>query len=63
MPALREMPGPGCVVPFDDVIDALRELDGKRDDVGGVEGAQRRRRDRHRGGDSEDGPMGSGNWF
>jgi hypothetical protein len=57
------MPGPGCVVPFDDVIDALRELDGKRDDVGGVEGAQRRRRDRHRGGDSEDGPMGSGNWF
>jgi hypothetical protein len=63
MPALRQMPGSGCVVRFDDVIDALRDLDGKPDDIGGVERGQRRRRDRRRGGDSEDGPTGSGNWF
>jgi hypothetical protein len=49
-----------CIVRFDDVIDALRELDGKPDSV---EGIQRRRRDRRRGGDSEDGPTGRGNWF
>ena len=60
MPALRQMPGSGCIVRFDDVIDALRELDGKPDSV---EGIQRRRRDRRRGGDSEDGPTGRGNWF
>jgi hypothetical protein len=47
MPALRQMPGSGCIVRFDDVIDALRELDGKPDSV---EGIQRRRRDRRRGG-------------
>jgi hypothetical protein len=63
MPALREIPGSGCVVRFDDVIDALRELDGKPDDFGGVEGTRRGRRDRHRGGDPEDGSTGSGNWF
>jgi hypothetical protein len=63
MPALRQMPGSGCVVGFDDVIDALRELDGKPNDIGGVEGAQQRRRDRRRGGDSEGGSTGSGNWF
>ena len=60
MPALRQTPGSGCIVRFDDVIDALRELDGKPDSV---EGIQRRRRDRRRGGDSEDGPTGRGNWF
>jgi hypothetical protein len=60
MPALRQMPGSGCIVRFDDVIDALRDLDGKPDSV---EGIQRRRRDRRRGGDSEDGPTGRGNWF
>ena len=60
MPALRQMPDSGCIVRFDDVIDALRELDGKPDSV---EGIQRRRRDRRRGGDSEDGPTGRGNWF
>jgi hypothetical protein len=60
MPALRQMPGSGCIVRFDDVIEALRELDGKPDSV---EGIQRRRRDRRRGGDSEDGPTGRGNWF
>ena len=49
-----------CIVRFDDVIDALRELDGKPDSV---EGIQRRRRDRRRGGDSEDGPTGCDNWF
>ena len=49
-----------CIVRFDDVIDALRELDGKPDSV---EGIRRRRRDRRRGGDSEDGPTGRGNWF
>jgi len=54
------MPGSGCIVRFDDVIDALRELDGKPDSV---EGIQRRRRDRRRGGDSEDGPTGRGSWF
>ena len=60
MPALRQMRDSGCIVRFDDVIDALRELDGKPDSV---EGIQRRRRDRRRGGDSEDGPTGRGNWF
>jgi hypothetical protein len=60
MPALRQMPDSGCIVRFDDVIEALRELDGKPDSV---EGIQRRRRDRRRGGDSEDGPTGRGNWF
>jgi len=63
MPALREVPGSGCAVPLDGVIDALRKLDSKPDDIDGVEGTRRRRRDRHRGGDPEDGLTGSGNWF
>jgi len=62
VPALRQMPGSGVVVRFDDVIDALRELDENPDAIGGA-GAQRKRRDRHFGGGSEDGCTGSGNWF
>ncbi len=34
MPALRQILGSGHVVKFDEVIDALQELDGKADDVG-----------------------------
>ena len=65
MPALRQIPGSDCVVPFDDVIDALQELDEKSDggDSGGIEGSQPGHRDRHRGGDQEKGPTGSGNWY
>jgi hypothetical protein len=59
-PALRELAG--CAVPFDDVIDALRELDCRcRDDVVGVDEAPHKG-GRHSGGDSEDGPKGGGNW-
>jgi hypothetical protein len=62
VPALRQMPGSGIVVRFDDVIDALRELDEKPNYIGS--GApQQKGRDRHFGGGSEDGPTGSGNWF
>ena len=34
MPALRQILGSGHVVKFDEVIDALQELDGKADDIG-----------------------------
>ena len=53
----RRLPGSDCVVPFDDVIDALQELDEKSDgvDSGGIEGSQPGHRDRHRGGDQEKG--------
>jgi hypothetical protein len=61
-PALRQFPGSGRVVRFDEVIDALQELDGKADDIGRMEGPQRRRRGSH-GGDPEEGPTGSGNWY
>jgi hypothetical protein len=59
------LPGSDCVVPFDDVIDALQELDEKSDggDSGGIEGSQPGHRDRHRGGDQEKGPTGSGIWY
>jgi hypothetical protein len=56
-PALRQIPGSGRVVRFDEVIDALQELDGKADDIGRMEQPPRRRRGSH--GD----PTGSGNWF
>jgi hypothetical protein len=61
VPALRQMPGSDWVVRFDDVIDALQELDEKPDDQDGrgIEGSQRG----HRGGGPEEGPTGSGNWF
>lgn len=63
-PALRQIPGSDCVVRFDDVIDALQELDEKSDgDSGGIEGSQPTHRDRNRGGDQEQGPTGSGIWY
>jgi hypothetical protein len=62
-PALRQIPGSGHVVRFDDVIDALQELDGKADDIGRIGEPQRRRRGSQRGGDPEEGPTGSGNWY
>jgi len=60
MPALRS--GSGRVVRFDDVIDALRDLDRQPEDIGIGRGSHRRRRVRHRGGDPEDGSTGGGNW-
>ena len=63
MPALRQILGSGYVVKFDEVIDALQELDGKANDIGGTEKPQRRRRDPDRGGNPEEGPAGSGYWY
>jgi hypothetical protein len=63
MPALRQILGSGHVVKFDEVIDALQELDGKADDIGGMEKPQRRRRGPDRGGNPEEGPTGSGYWY
>src|SRR5258706_9739836 len=60
MPALRQILGSGHVVKFDEVIDALQELDGKADDIGGMEKPQRRRRGPDRGGNTEEGPAGRG---
>ncbi|SHL73006.1 hypothetical protein SAMN05444159_6667 [Bradyrhizobium lablabi] len=61
-PALRQLPVSGRVVKFDEIIDALRELDGEADDIGGMK-PQRRRRAPDRGGDPEEGPTGSGFWY
>ena len=55
MPALRQILGSGHVVKFDEVIDALQELDGKADDIG-MEEPQRRHRGPDRGSDPEEGP-------
>ncbi|MGO8913191.1 MAG: hypothetical protein ACLQDM_28240 [Bradyrhizobium sp.] len=62
VPALRQIPGSGVVVRFDDVIDALRQLDEGPSDHGNRRLKQKQRY-RRRGSDSEDGPMGSGNWL
>jgi hypothetical protein len=60
MPALGS--GSGRVIRFDDVIDALRDLDSKPPDIDIGRGSRRRRRARDRGGAPEDGSMGGGNW-
>jgi hypothetical protein len=61
-PALRELAGSSCAVLFDDVIDALRELDWRgRDDVVSVDEAEHKGGSQS-GGDSENGPKGGGNW-
>jgi hypothetical protein len=62
MPALRQIPASGRVVKFDEVIDALQELDGKAGDIG-MEEPQRRHRGPDRGGDPEEGPSGTGFWY
>jgi len=59
MPALRQILGSGHVVKFDEVIDALQELDGKADDIG-MEEPRRRHRGPDRGSDPEEGPSGTG---
>jgi len=51
-PELRQIPASGRVVKFDEVIDALQELDGKANDIGGMEKPQRRRRGPDRGGNA-----------
>jgi hypothetical protein len=61
-PELRQIPASGRVVKFDEVIDALQELDGKAN-IGGMEKPQRRRRGPDRGGNPEEGPAGSGYWY
>jgi hypothetical protein len=60
MPALRHIPGSDVVVQFDDIIDALEEIDDR--DCSGIEESLPGRR-RHRGGGPNEGPTGSGNWF
>ncbi len=60
MPALRQIPASGRVVKFDEVIDALPELDGKAGDIG-MEEPQRSGPDR--GSDPEEGPSGTGFWY
>ena len=64
MPALRRIPGFDFVVQFDDVIDALKELDQEVDDrdCSGIEESPPGRRG-HSGGGPDEGPSGSGNWF
>src|SRR5258708_4418255 len=63
MPALRQILGSGQVVKFDDMIDALQELDGKADEIGGMEKPQRTHPGPDRGGNPEEGPAGSGYWY
>ena len=62
VPALRQIPGSSVVVRFDDVIDALRQLDEGPSDHGNRR-LKQKQRDRRRGSDSEDDPIGSGNWL
>jgi hypothetical protein len=62
MPALRQIPASGRVVKFDEVIDALQELDGQAGDIG-MEEPQRRHRGPDRGSDPEEGPSGTGFWY
>ncbi len=62
MPALRQILGSGHVVKFDEVIDALQELDGKAGDIG-MEEPRRRHRGPDRGSDPEEGPSGTGFWY
>ena len=61
-PELRQIPASGRVVKFDEVIDALQELDGKAGDVG-VEEPRRRHRGPGRGNDPQEGPSGTGFWY
>jgi hypothetical protein len=62
MPAVRQIPASGRVVKFDEVIDALQELDGKAGDIG-MEEPRRRHRGPDRGSDPEEGPSGTGFWY
>jgi hypothetical protein len=62
MPALRQILGSGHIVKFDEVIDALQELDGKAGDIG-MEEPRRRHRGPDRGSDPEEGPSGTGFWY
>jgi hypothetical protein len=62
MPALRQVPGSGTVVRFDDVIDALRKLDEGSEEHSSNR-LQPERRVRRRGSGSGDGPTGNGNWL
>ena len=59
IPALR--PGSRRAILFDDVIDALRDLDQKPEDIDIGRGLHRRRRIRRRGGEPDGGSMGGGN--
>jgi hypothetical protein len=62
VPTLRQIPASGRVVKFDEVIDALQELDGKAGDIG-MEESQRWHRGPDRGSDPEEGPSGTGFWY
>jgi hypothetical protein len=62
MPALRQILGSGHIVKFDEVIDALQELDGRAGDMG-MEEPRLRHHGPDRGSDPEEGPSGSGFWY
>src|SRR5258708_36559802 len=59
MPALRQILGSGHAVKFDEVIDALQELDGKANDIGGTAKPPSRRPRPRPGGDTQAGAGGS----
>ena len=64
-PTLRKMPGSFYIASFDDVIDALEELDnlGGEQSEAPVEARPQERQDRNRGGGFNNGPAGTGNWI
>src|SRR5207245_2181044 len=59
MPTLRHILGSGHIVKFDELIDALQQLDGRAGDMG-MEEPRRRHRGPDRGSDPEEGPSGTG---
>jgi hypothetical protein len=61
-PALRLAPNSDCAVPYDDIIDALQELDGVSERDKGQRKRRARRERRSSGGRSQSGPIGAGSW-
>ena len=62
-PTLRKMPGSVYVASFDDVIDALEELDNLAEDQTETTFAASPRERRNRGGGFNEGPAGTSNWY
>lgn len=59
-PSLRQVPNSDCAVPYDDIIDALQELDGLSREDAGKQSPRTRRRPS--GGRSQSGPIEAGSW-